>query len=131
MSKSQARKLNNYHPEFKDLIDAHLPLVVARNLATTRATLKAEYPHAATSIDLLLRSLREGEAVRIAPVLLVGPLAAESSVWWPSSWGCPFTAMMARLLRTTFSEVLQRAGAIRCRQRQSALSTRRGLAILF
>ncbi|RTM15251.1 MAG: AAA family ATPase [Bradyrhizobiaceae bacterium] len=79
MPKSRATKLNNYHSEFNDLVDARLPLVVARDLAATRKSLMSEYPHATTAIDLILRSVREGEPVHVAPVLLVGPAGAGKS----------------------------------------------------
>jgi ATP-dependent Lon protease len=74
MPKDKATKLNSWQAtEFKDLIGARLPLVCARDLARVRATLLAEYPHAVTAIDLVLRDLREGQPVRLNPVLLVGP----------------------------------------------------------
>jgi ATP-dependent Lon protease len=73
MAKNKATKLNNFHTEFMDLVDARLPLVVARNVAAVRATLLAEYPHATTPVDLVLRPVRESEPVRLAPLLLVGP----------------------------------------------------------
>jgi hypothetical protein len=79
MAKDKATKLNNFHSEFKDLVDARLPLVVARNLAAVHATLTVEYPHAATAVDLMLRPLREGEPVRLAPILLVGPAGSGKS----------------------------------------------------
>jgi ATP-dependent Lon protease len=79
MAKAKATKLNNYQSEFKDMVDARLPLIVARNLALVRATLIAEYPHATTAIDLILRPVREGEPVRLAPILLVGPAGSGKS----------------------------------------------------
>lgn len=79
ISKSQATKLNNYQPEFKDLVDARLPLVVAHDLAAVRRTLMAEYPHATNAVDLILRPVREGEPVRLAPILLVGPAGSGKS----------------------------------------------------
>jgi hypothetical protein len=74
-----ATKLNNFHSEFKDLVDARLPLVVARDLTAVHATLTVEYPHATTALDLLLRRLREGEPLRLAPILLVGPAGSGKS----------------------------------------------------
>src|SRR5437868_10082208 len=44
-----------------------------RDLATVRATLHAEFPHAVRAVDSLLRDLREGEPVRMKPALLLGP----------------------------------------------------------
>jgi len=79
MAKDKATKLNNYQTEFKDLIDVRLPLVVAGDLAAVRATLIAEYPHATTAVDLILRPVHEGEPVRLAPILLVGPAGSGKS----------------------------------------------------
>jgi len=79
MAKEGATKLNNFHSEFKDLVDARLPLVVGRNLTMARATLFAEYPHATTTIDLILRPVRDGEPLRLAPILLVGPAGSGKS----------------------------------------------------
>lgn len=73
MPKDKATKLNDYHTEFKTLVDAKLPLRLATSISAVRATLMAEYPHATAAIDLLLRDLREGDPVRLSPVLLTGP----------------------------------------------------------
>jgi ATP-dependent Lon protease len=73
MPQDKATKLNDYQSEFKTLVDAKLPLRLARDISAVRATLVAEYPHAIGAIDLLLRDLREGEPVRLSPVLLTGP----------------------------------------------------------
>lgn len=77
--KSQATKLNSYHSEFIELVGARLPLVIARDLTAVRKALMSEYPHAATAVDLMLRSVREGEPVHVAPILLVGPAGAGKS----------------------------------------------------
>jgi hypothetical protein len=58
---------------WKEMLDAKLPLVVAKDISGVRRTLLAEYPHAATAIDLVLRDLRDGEPVRMKPFILVGP----------------------------------------------------------
>ncbi len=79
MARGKATLLNNYQSEFKDLIDARLPLIVARDLAAVRAALMAEYPHATTAVDLILRSVREGGPVRFAPILLLGPRGSGKS----------------------------------------------------
>jgi hypothetical protein len=71
--KDKATSLSKEQSGFRDLLDANLPLVVSRAVDTVRTTLTAEYPHATTAIDLLLRDLREGEPVRLKPVLLTGP----------------------------------------------------------
>ena len=73
MPKAKASKLKSEHAPYKDLVGVKLPLVVARDVAGVRRTLLAEYPHAAAAIDLVLRDLREGEPVRLKPMLLVGP----------------------------------------------------------
>jgi ATP-dependent Lon protease len=72
MPKSKASKLNNFHAQYKDLVDAALPLVVVRDVAKIRAALHAEFPHAGTAIDLLLRDLREAKPFFIKPICLVG-----------------------------------------------------------
>ncbi|MCA6098170.1 AAA family ATPase [Bradyrhizobium australafricanum] len=72
MPKSKAAKLKGDHSAYKAILDVALPLVVAKDVAGIRRTLHAEFPHATTAVDLLLRDLREGEPVRMKPVLLVG-----------------------------------------------------------
>lgn len=79
MPKDKATSLNKDQSGFKDLLDARLPLVAARDLETVRMTLMAEYPHATTAIDLVLRDLREGEPVRLKAVLLTGPAGVGKS----------------------------------------------------
>lgn len=79
MPKDRATKLNNFHSEFKDLVDARLPLRLARDIAAMRAQLMAEYPHATTAINLVLRDLREGAPIRPAPILLTGPAGTGKS----------------------------------------------------
>lgn len=73
MPKAKAAKIRADQASFKDMIDQHVPLVVARDLVRVRRTLLAEYPHAATAVDLLLRDLQEGEPVRLKPIILCGP----------------------------------------------------------
>jgi ATP-dependent Lon protease len=72
MPKATSSKLWSNQLEYKDLIDARLPLVVARDLAGVRKKLLAEYPHATAAIDLVLRDLREGEPVRVKPIMICG-----------------------------------------------------------
>jgi ATP-dependent Lon protease len=72
MPKDRATALSKEQSGFKDLLDARLPLVVARDVDRVRTTLMTEYPHATTAIDLVLRNLREGEPVRLKPLLLTG-----------------------------------------------------------
>jgi ATP-dependent Lon protease len=79
MPKDKASALNREQSGFKELLDASLPLVVARDLDSVRTTLMTEYPHATTAIDLVLRDLREGEPVRLKPLLLTGPAGVGKS----------------------------------------------------
>jgi hypothetical protein len=79
MPKDKSSKLNNYHAVFKDLVGAAMPLVVVRDLQRIRAALHAEFPHAVTAVDLMLRDLCEDKPVRIRPVVLVGPPGAGKS----------------------------------------------------
>lgn len=67
-----ATRLNNFQSGFKPIVDKAIPLVVALDVAGIRNTLHAEYPHATTAVDLLLRDLREGKPVALKPMLLVG-----------------------------------------------------------
>jgi ATP-dependent Lon protease len=79
MPKDKATALNKDHSGFKDLLDARLPLVVARDLDAVRTSLMSEYPHATAAIDLVLRDLREGEPVRLKALLLTGPAGVGKS----------------------------------------------------
>jgi ATP-dependent Lon protease len=79
MPKDKSSKLNNYHGAFKDLIGAAMPLVVVRDLQRIRAALRAEFPHASTAVDLLLRDLREDKPFRTKPACLVGSPGAGKS----------------------------------------------------
>jgi hypothetical protein len=79
MPKDKATKLNNFQSEFKDLVDARLPLRLAGDIGAVRRRLIAEYPHAVGAIDLVLRGLREAEAVRLKPILLTGPAGTGKS----------------------------------------------------
>lgn len=64
---------HHYRGTFDPLVGKHLNHVLAKDVAGVRAKLTAEYPHAVAAIDLLTRGLREGEPVRVDPVLLTGP----------------------------------------------------------
>jgi ATP-dependent Lon protease len=90
MPSGKATKLNSYHSEFKDLVGAKLPLRLARDIGAVRTKLVAEYPHAVGAVDLVLRELREGEPVRLSPILLTGPAGTGKS----------------RLVRRLFSDLL-------------------------
>ena len=79
MPRNKASVLNKEHSGFKDLLDVRLPLVVACDLDRVRATLMTEYPHATTVIDFVLRDLRDGEPVRLKPLLLTGPTGVGKS----------------------------------------------------
>lgn len=73
MPKARSSKLGSVHEDFKDMVDAKLPLVIARDVRGVRDVLSAEYPYALNAIDLVLRELREEYPVRLKPLLLVGP----------------------------------------------------------
>lgn len=73
------KKLASGLKEYEELIDARLPLVVARNLQHVREVLLGEYPHAMPAVDLVLRNLREGQPVRWKPILLAGPTGTGKS----------------------------------------------------
>jgi hypothetical protein len=79
MPESKASKLNHFHAQYKDLVDAPLPLVVAHDVPRMRSALHAEFPHATMAVDLLLRDLREGRPFWLKPVLLVGGPGAGKS----------------------------------------------------
>ncbi|MEH2596270.1 hypothetical protein V1278_003183 [Bradyrhizobium sp. AZCC 1577] len=79
MPADKATKLNNLQSAYKDLVDAPLPLVTVRNLAGIRAELHAEFPHAVTAVDLMLRDLRDQRPFRLKPVCLVGSPGAGKS----------------------------------------------------
>jgi ATP-dependent Lon protease len=71
MPSDKATKLNNFHGAYRDIVDAALPLVVVRDVAMIRATLHAEFPHAVTAVDLLMRDLREAKPFFVKPICLV------------------------------------------------------------
>ena len=79
MPSNKATKLNNYHTAYRDVVGAPMPLVVARDVAGIRDALHAEFPHAVTAVDLLLRDLREGKPAVLKPVILVGSPGAGKS----------------------------------------------------
>jgi hypothetical protein len=65
--------------EFHSLLDVKLPLMIARDVVGVRRTLLAEYPHAQREVDLIVRDLREGEPVRLKPILICGPFGCGKS----------------------------------------------------
>lgn len=79
MPSSGSTTLNNFQSQYKEIVDAALPLVVARDVARIRATLHAEFPHATVAVDLLLRDLREGQPVTLKPVILLGSVGTGKS----------------------------------------------------
>jgi ATP-dependent Lon protease len=90
MPKNAATKLNNFHTEFQDLLDAKLPLRLAGDIGEVRRKLVGEFPHAVGAIDVLLHGLREGKPVRLPPFLLMGPVGVGKS----------------RLIRRLFTDLL-------------------------
>lgn len=74
LSNKDATPLTKEQVHLRHLAGARLPLVLAQGIETRiRPTLVVEFPHAVREIDLLLQDLREGEPVRVRPVLLVAP----------------------------------------------------------
>ena len=59
--------------EFKAIVGKRLPLATAPDIARVRATLRDEFPHVWSQIDVLLSGLAEGETIKMRPTLLVGP----------------------------------------------------------
>jgi hypothetical protein len=57
---------------WRNLRDKKLPLVVANDVARIRDTLHREFPHALQTVNLMTRDLREGQPVRLQPMLLLG-----------------------------------------------------------
>jgi hypothetical protein len=57
--------------EFRPLVGKPIPLVETPDLAQARATLAAEFPHAAAQIDILLSDLVGRHTVKLRPTLLV------------------------------------------------------------
>jgi ATP-dependent Lon protease len=79
MPKARASKLNNFHAAYKHIVDAALPLVVTRDVARIRAALHAEFPHAVTAVDLILRDLRDDKPFWLKPICLVSAPGAGKS----------------------------------------------------
>ncbi|MEH2499574.1 ATP-dependent Lon protease [Bradyrhizobium sp. AZCC 1678] len=69
----------NMPTAWRDMRDQALPLIVVRDIARIRDTLRAEYPHAWQAVGVLLQDLREGLPVRMRPTLLLGPLGSGKS----------------------------------------------------
>jgi ATP-dependent Lon protease len=73
MQSGPVGKLQPENQAYSALIKKWMPFVLAPDLEPIKATLLAEYPHAESAIDLLMRDLRAGQPIRINPVVLVGP----------------------------------------------------------
>lgn len=58
--------------DWKKLINKKIPLVVAHDVASITATLRAEYPHAWREIGMLVQDLRDDKPVWMRPVILLG-----------------------------------------------------------
>lgn len=58
---------------WKEMRDQPVRLVVARDVSDVRDSLQLEFPHAHNAVDLLMRDLRDGEPLRMQPLLLIGP----------------------------------------------------------
>jgi ATP-dependent Lon protease len=72
MPKDTATKLVAETSEWKTMIGKKLPFVMVTDVNQVRSKLRLEYPHAWTSIELLTKDLRDGQPVRIKPVILLG-----------------------------------------------------------
>ena len=66
-------KLTVENIAFGTLIDRWIALKLAPDVHAMRATLVSEYPHAVGAIDLLMRDLRQGQPIRLNPMVIVGP----------------------------------------------------------
>jgi ATP-dependent Lon protease len=72
MPKEKSTKLVTELSHWKSLVGKHLPFVLASDIDQVRATLRQEYPHAWSAIDLMTRGLRDGQPVRMKPAILLG-----------------------------------------------------------
>jgi ATP-dependent Lon protease len=82
MPKATSSKLGSNQLEYKDLVDARLPLVVARDIAGVRRTLLAEYPHAVNAIHLLLRDLAKASRCGSSRSCSAVPRERENLGWF-------------------------------------------------
>ncbi len=110
--KDKSSKLVSETSHWKDLIGKKLPFALVKDLHQVQSTLRAEYPHAWSAIDLLTRDLRDGKPVRMKPVILLGD---------PGSGKSRMVRRLADLLRTSLyrfdasgvSEAISWAGTAR------------------
>lgn len=58
--------------DWKKLINKRVPLIVAHDVASITAMLRAEYPHAWREIAMLLQDLRDDKPIWMRPVILLG-----------------------------------------------------------
>jgi hypothetical protein len=68
----QGSRLKELIPQFKDVINVAVPLVVSPNLAEMRKALLFEFPHAQSVIDTVLADLIGRPTVLVRPTLMVG-----------------------------------------------------------
>jgi ATP-dependent Lon protease len=92
MPKAKATKLVTELSHFKDLVGKKLPFVTAPDVDQVRSTLRDEYPHAWSAIDLMTRDLRDGRPVRMKPAMLLGD---------PGSGKSRLARRLADLLKTS------------------------------
>jgi hypothetical protein len=69
----------NMPSAWKDIRDAALPLVTAKDVAGVRRAMHAEFPHAAQAFDMLLRDVGDGTPVKLKPTILLGPAGSGKS----------------------------------------------------
>ncbi len=62
----------NMPGHWKDVRDAALPLVIAKDILGVRRAMRTEFPHAALALDVLLRDVSDGRPVRLKPTILLG-----------------------------------------------------------
>ena len=71
---------------YAPMVGTRLPLTIAKDLSSSRATLLAEFPHAASVISAVLGGITDGNQIRMQPTILVG------------SPGCGKTSFAIRML---------------------------------
>jgi ATP-dependent Lon protease len=92
MPRGKSSKLVSETSHWKDIVGKKLPFVMAKDVYQVQATLRREYPHAWSAIDLLTRELRDGKPVRLKPVILLGD---------PGSGKSRMVRRLAQLLQTS------------------------------
>jgi ATP-dependent Lon protease len=92
MPRATSTKLTTENSHWKTMVGKRLPFVLAGDVDELRATLRQEYPHAWSAIDLMTRDLRDGQPVRMKPAILLGA---------PGSGKSRLARRLADLLKTS------------------------------